>query len=234
VTLPDFSNVFLRMGGWAALIVAGIGVILLLIGGNDVEKGEVLLANGTSATATITRKSVQSNRRQNGGTSHTYSIEFEFPTARGTQSEKSVVDPRFFDAHPNGGQFTVFFLPEDPSAFEVSTGSTLSLGKTIRFFGIFALVAGIGATAYLTIRARRAFGLLSNGTQVEAKIYEVIHTKNENRLRFGYIIESGETLEKKSFSGNRERVMGLGSVKTIPVYYDPKDPKFAFWRDDLL
>ena len=226
--MPEYTHVFSRMGGWVGVIIAGVGIIVLLYGAHNIKKGNLMLVNEVSATATITRMYKTSNRNTTS-----YHIEFRFDTPAGTQNEQARVARSYYNAHRGNQQIPIYYLPDKPGSFELATGSTFEAGQNAWFYGILIIIAGLITSGFFIYHARLAFGLLKTGNQVEATIYEIKESKKNSSLRYGFSI-AGDTIEKKSFIRSNNVFAGLQPNQSIPVVYDPKNPKFAFWVNDLL
>ena len=226
--MPEYMHVFSRMGGWVGPLVAGVGIIVLLFGAHSIKKGNLLLANEVTATATITNK-----YKTTGRNTTNYHIELSYDTPMGTRNEKASVERSYYNAHMRSEQVPVYYLPDDPGRFELASGFTLETGQIEWFYGSLIIIAGLIIGGYFIYQARRAFGLLKSGSQIEATIYEIKESKKNSSLRFGFSC-AGDAIEKKSFIRSNTVFAGLEPNQSIPVVYDPRNPRFAFWVNDLL
>lgn len=166
-----FTRLFIRCGGWVALIPLLIG-LMSTIGAITLNQNAARLAtDGVPATATVVSKRIPegshttTQERQRPSDDHLITIRFAPQNAAEITAEHRTSGP-FYRAHDVGQAFTIRYLPDDPDIRELYIGQVASRSTSSQFAGMIFALTGFAAslwfarTAIRATRARENIGMI--------------------------------------------------------------------------
>ncbi|MEL7116931.1 MAG: DUF3592 domain-containing protein [Pseudomonadota bacterium] len=173
----SWFSLFLRLGGWVALILGAVLVVLTLISATQLMIADQLDRDGRFAQAVVVDKRFEVTRDSDGDETTRYYATFRFKESQaGGQDRERSVDRGFYNDAAEGTEVTVRYLRSDPDTFEYEIGQYRRDGDVVRYIGLAFGIAGL-------------LVLWRLGRQTNAKLL----ARKLGEKRFAQVVEIRET-----------------------------------------
>ena len=226
-------SLFLRMGGWIAIIFTVILLIVSLIGQSNFSTAQRVEAEGRDALAVVEDKYVREGRDSDGNRTYTYYFVLEFVTQRREEMTVSkTVGRAFYDTRDVGDELQIRYLSSEPSTVELEEGDYARGAAVLRWvalgLGIVWLVA-LWVTGRWTVAALRA---RRYGAVEMAEVVEVMRTnvRINNKPRFRIVWKDGQGRKGRSLLKKAHEVQGWHGRDPIRIY---QGMKRSWWAGDI-
>ena len=226
-------SLFLRMGGWIAIIFTVILLIVSLIGQSNFSTAKRFEAEGQDALAVVEDKYVREGRDSDGNRTYTYYFVLEFVTQRREEMSVSTsVGSRLYDRHGVGDELQIRYLASDPDTVEMEEGEYARGAAVLRWVALGLGIVWLGAlwvTGRWTVEALRA---RRYGAVEMAEVVEVMRTnmRVNNRPRYRIVWKDAQGREGRSLLKKAHEVEGWHGRDPIRIY---QGLKRSWWAGDI-
>lgn len=232
-----FTRLFIRCGGWIALIPLIIGLTSTLSAITLTRNAAMLAQHGIPATATVMAKRIAEGshtgtpERQRPSDSYYITLRFT-PDNAAEISVEHQVRAAFYHILDVGRTFQIRYLPDNPDIRELYegeltswSGSTQIVGLTFAVFG-FAACIWVAKTAIRAMRARENVGVVIETYVTHRSLWPPLF----NRMH--YRIGNGDAAKiHKTFIHPVWAYRGLKRGDKIRVAITDQGP---YWAKDLF
>ena len=226
-------GLFLRMGGWIAIILTVIFVIVSLIGQSNFSTAKRFEAEGRVALAVLQDKQVRESRDSDGNRTYTYYFVLDFVTQRREQMNvRKSVGRGFYDTQDVGDELQIKYLESDPDTVEIQDGDYARGAAVLRWVALVFGIVWLGAlwvTGRWTVEALRA---RQYGTVEIAEVVEVrrSNVRINNRARYRIVWKDAQGREGHSLLKKGNEVEGWHGRDPIRIY---QGVKRSWWAGDI-
>ncbi|MDF0597034.1 DUF3592 domain-containing protein [Psychromarinibacter halotolerans] len=169
----SWFSLFLRFGGWAAIVLAVALLVTTLFSAGALFLADRIDRDGALAYATVTDKRAEGETRF---------VTFTFKArGGGGRTETVTVDPSYYDSLAEGDERPVRYDPETPGAVETDLGFYARIGARLRWGALVLGLLGLAALWAVGQRANRAIKVRRDGDRRMADVMGV----RDLRLRIG-------------------------------------------------
>jgi len=217
------------------LLFGGIAALIIAVAVNDVRELHLLVADGTTATATVTRK------RAYHGKSTSYNLDFTFADSAGAAHNGSTgVGQKEYFRTRTGDRRLITYAPSQPAINRMGPVNTARVQAQDQTWGIVVgiIVVGFSAIfAYLESLWWRKRHLLSRGEAVAGRIIRIIPPRPGSRTNYSGVAYAyslpmhGERTASTTITV--EAAKRLEGKSSATVLVDPNDSKKSALYADL-
>jgi hypothetical protein len=193
----SWLSLFIRLGGWAAIVLGCVLVLLTLISATQLMIADRLDREGTFAQAVILSSRVEVTTDSDGDQSRSYYATFRFKDARlGGQALERSVSQSFYHRAAEGDELTIRYLRSDPSTFEYEIGQYRQQGNVLRWVGLGIGLAGLFVLWRVGRQANAALIARKRGEKRFARVVGITETSfsvnNRRQARLSWREEDGQ------------------------------------------
>lgn len=173
-------NLFIRLGGWSALIAGLVVMIVFGITLANENAAAEFAKDGRTTDATVIGRRVEQSTDSDGDTTYTYYIEFRFQTRAGeTMTVERTVAKKFYANAGRGDMREIRYLASDPSRIEYYVGEKAYRTRVGLWIGGIVGTIGLAGLAFAGDRTNRAILARRDGENQVARVSEVKRLKVE-------------------------------------------------------
>lgn len=198
-TPRGWFSLFIRMGGWLAIIAAGVLFVLTLISATQLFLADQLDRQGRFARAVVLEKTIRQSRDADGDTQTSYFVTFKFKATGGGREVERQVGAAYFDEVETEDEVQIRYLRSDPEVIEHEMGSYRRTGNAFRWVALLFGVAGLFALWRFGGEANRAILTRRDGekrlAQVTAILEANVEVNGRRQARLQWREEDGQTGE---------------------------------------
>jgi len=227
-------NLFIRMGGWVALVLGAVLVVLTLISATQEGIADRLDRDGKFSRALVMDKRFTISTDDEGGESYTYYTTFRFKTSVGGGQElERTVHGNFYENTKIGDEHTIRYLRSDPTVFEYELDLYRNNSNIVRWIGLFFGVGGLLTLWFFGLKTNVALIARRDGEKRFAQVTGIAETNveiNEKaQARLVWREEDGQVGE--SFMRDRMELSRLYKLGDKIVVFRLGEK--AFWEGDV-
>lgn len=184
----SWMSLFLKMGGWIAIVPGIMLLILTLVSSRLHNEAARFDAEGVIAQAEVLDQRTRVTTDSDGDRRTTYYLTLSFLASGMEVVEETSVSSSIYFSSPVGGRVTLRYLESEPTRFEVPPGSSRS---GARWTQVMALILGIVALIALYVAggwATKAVKTRRHGERRVAKVEGIerlsvsINNRKQGRL----------------------------------------------------
>ena len=231
-----FIKLFVRCGGWVALIPLLIGVASTLGSITLGQHAKQLADLGVPATAIVTAKRISksnppSSSRQQPSTQYYISLTFTPQKGQKINAEHRV-NLDFYNHNAIGQSFSIRYLPDNPEIHELYKGQLEGQSKATQIVGLAFAILGFGAciwfakTALRALKARENVGIIIEAPVTLRSIWPPVFNKMHYQVG-----EGATTRTHKTFVRPIWAYRGLKRGSKTRVAITSEGP---YWANDLF
>ena len=230
-------GIFLRAGGWIAILFVWLGLIIAASGILTLQNAKRLAVKGVETTAEITKKSAHSGGkstiRDTSPSGTDYFVEYVLDTPLGPLAGKAKVSRAYYYSVTEGSMVSLRYVPQSPEIHELYPDFLKRSGQATTVVGTAFTGLGLLITLGFGFVARRGARVLQSGVSVQATVLKKTRMVLVTRLKFGFKLPNGSVKTGKSFWRFEWAHRGIKARDLIAVKYDSSDPRTSFWQGDL-
>ncbi len=229
--------IFLRAGGWIAILVVWLGFMILASGISGLRDAALLASQGEATTARIFSKSVlagaPAGKSDSLGGGTDFYLEYRLDTPEGPLDGKAKVERRYFDSVTEGETVPVRYLSLLPEIHELYAGQFSRAAQATTVVGGAFTTLGLLLALGFGLVARRGAMLLARGEPAEATVLAKTRRLFLSRLRYGFRRPDGRVQTGKSFWRFWRAHRGIKPRDLVDIRFNSDDPRVSFWQGDL-
>lgn len=228
-----FWAMFFRMGGWWALLLAGICCVITGMSVSSHVTANRFEARGVVVDAVAETRRVKVTRDSDGDTKRTYYVTYAFETQSGEtiRREKSVGKAKH-DAAPEGSVHPIRYLAGSPRTFEAPPGASRQNGHALRWFALLPGVIMLGVVWMVGRWAVAAVLAVRRGEPRGATVIQIeramLRINNRQMYRLVWRDDTGRV--GKSLMARKHRFDHVQPGAEIAVY---KYKWQSWWSEDV-
>lgn len=226
-------RLFLRMGGWFAVLFAVISLVLALISSNRSAIGQRFEAEAREAEAVITERFTTTSRDSDGKRTTYYNFRLRFATSDGASvTTRRRVSRNIYNSVREGDSLPVWYLPDRPGDVALSRDEKTSEAFTLQLFSLFFGVLALGGLWYSGGHAVAAVRARRHGKREVAAVTGIKRTNTRINKKYRYRLtwREADGREGESLMYPREAIEGIPEGSEITVY---QGLKRAWWAGDV-
>ncbi len=167
-------SLFLRLGGWVAMILGLLLVLVTLFSAGVLFLADRLDRTGALAYAVVVDKRTEEIVEDGGADRAVHYVTFTYKArGGGGRTVETAVAPAYYDSVARGDERPVRYRPDDPGYIEEDVGYYRRVGVRLRWLGLAVGLAGLAALWAFGKRANRAVRVRRDGRRVMADVMGV-------------------------------------------------------------
>ena len=226
-------SLFLRLGGWACLILGVLLVVLTFFSASALYLADRMDADGRLAWAAVTDKRVGVTTDSDGDESRAYFVTFTYKTREGGRATEAEVPEALFRSLGIEDEHLIRYLRADPTQIEYEIGQYRQNGEALRYVGLAMGLVGLfflwrfGGQTNAAILARRdgekrfavITGIVDSGVEVNDREKGRLEWREQDGQTGRSLMRDLQELRDLYEAGDRIVVFRLGET--------------AYWEGDV-
>lgn len=193
----SWFRLFMRFGGWVAIILGVLLIIMTLVAESRLWMADQLDADGRHARAVVMDKRTEVSIDSDGDRSTEYFMTFRYKTRDGGMEAEVEVDETFYWDVAKEDEHVIRYLRTSPETIEYKDGYYRRSGIVFRTIGLVLGIAGLAGLWFFGGKASRAIRARRFGEKRLATVTEIAETNveiNEKRqARLVWVEDDGQT-----------------------------------------
>lgn len=226
-------SLFLRMGGWFALVFLVVFLILTLISQTTLSLAKRFEVEGRQTTASVLDKYYSESRDSDGDVSIIYYLSLEFVAQSGDQHRVSTsVSSSRYNQTQISSTVPIWYLESEPERIELKRGANQTASTITQIIALIFGLLTLGGVWYSGSRSVAAVRARRFGTEERAEVLQLARTNvtvnGQSRYRLEWREASGRT--GKSLMYPRAELEPYAGARDIVIY---QGIKRAWWSGDV-